>query len=707
MIKVDIAIDGSDWLHPSTLDRDTLERILDADRKQKEVRKSEDPITLLSLTDEIAAFFKQQEAPTPDTGRGSDWDYYSSNTTVPGEVQDRVTPQGKEWWQRTEPAKKGFFGDEYLPVPDASGTEPLLEGTRVNPKKIFFHGDEKQRAPEEYFTGLGFGRGKLHFSDIGAWFSDSEENARWWADRGFGDAKREGVVNRVNLSMENPRIFEDQDEFVEWLGNRSSGMKVQKDLKKEGYDGIIIEDSWTDNYIHRTDVVVFDKEQIKEAPSSPTTSQAEIDFKEILKLPEITEEQKSNSPLKFYLETVAGIVEEGRQIPRYWSHRPPGTLGPAEDGGIQAYKISGRGGEAEAISEKFKDGSNQKIIWLQSPAHPNDPYIVDASKLNLVNVGSEASGFQHAGDIPSEAIVKGPDTQPVQAEEGKPTLPPEIKKFMDSNSFDLDDNPDITKAVIANVNDSRVKELGEKYKTEHNYVFAQWVEGKFEYITGVRAVLAELRGEELDKDRITAVFTEINSHQDNPVPESEIPKYVDWAISSGRRMAGGDEAVDIFKMEQSFAEKRTKELFGDSMTVYRAVYGKQADQIREGLDADGEIEIDNLVGASFSTSRSASYVFAKSQGGGRRDNIMIMKHELNADEVLSAWYAHNGFNFDQFGAAGQPWQQEVVANPKNSSIRMTKDDFVSSEVLEQEFMDYAIENIRRENVEEDDEDENL
>jgi hypothetical protein len=86
---------------------------------------------------------------------------------------------------------------------------------------------------------------------------------------------------------------------------------------------------------------------------------------------------------------------------------------------------------------------------------------------------------------------------------------------------------------------------------------------------------------------------------------------------------------------------------------------------------------------------------------------MIMKHELNADEVLSAWYAHNGFNFDQFGAAGQPWQQEVVANPKNSSIRMTKDDFVSSEVLEQEFMDYAIENIRRENVEEDDEDENL
>ena len=138
--------------------------------------------------------------------------------------------------------------------------------------------------------------------------------------------------------------------------------------------------------------------------------QAEIDFKETLKLPDITEEQKSNSPLKFHLESVAGLIDMGEKIPRYWSHRPPshrteGTLGPSKEGGIQAYKISGVGGEAEAISEKFKEGSSQKIIWLQSPADPNDPYIVDASKLNLANEGSETSGFQHAGDIPPEAIV--------------------------------------------------------------------------------------------------------------------------------------------------------------------------------------------------------------------------------------------------------------------------------------------------------------
>ena len=230
---------------------------------------------------ETTVIAKQQEpspregTPPPDTGRGSDWDYPSSHTPMPENAEIKITPRGKEYWLRTEPAKKGFFGDEYLPVPDASGTEPLLEGTRVNPKKIFFHGDDKERiSGEEYFTGLDFGPSRgLKWSDIGAWFSDSEENARYWAETGWGGAKREGVVNRVNLSMENPRIFKDHVKFKEWLGKRQSGIKVQRDLKKQGYDGIIIEDSSTDNFIHRTDVVVFDQEQIKVRSSSPTKPQ--------------------------------------------------------------------------------------------------------------------------------------------------------------------------------------------------------------------------------------------------------------------------------------------------------------------------------------------------------------------------------------------------------------------------------------------------
>jgi len=144
----------------------------------------------------------------------------------------------------------------------------------------------------------------------------------------------------------------------------------------------------------------------------------DIDFSERLSVGVLTQEDIDTSSLKFpNTESVAGLIELGEQIPRYWSHVPPGTIGPSKEGGIQSYKISGGGGEAEIIRDKFKDGSNQKIIWLASPANPNDPYIVDASKLNLANVGSEHSGFQHAGDIPLEALVKMPkkSEQPQQS----------------------------------------------------------------------------------------------------------------------------------------------------------------------------------------------------------------------------------------------------------------------------------------------------
>ena len=138
-----------------------------------------------------------------------------------------------------------------------------------------------------------------------------------------------------------------------------------------------------------------------------------IDFQASLEPQEITE-----SLLRFpETESVSGMVqiEPGLRISRYWSHRPPGTLEPTAEGGVKAYRISGRAGEAEAISGKFKAGSDQDIVWLQSPANPNDPFIIDASRLNLSNVTGEASGFVHAGDIPAEAIVRRPIFENEQA----------------------------------------------------------------------------------------------------------------------------------------------------------------------------------------------------------------------------------------------------------------------------------------------------
>ena len=73
---------------------------------------------------------KQQEppppegTPPPDSGRGSEWDYTSSHTTMPENAEIKVTPRGKEYWLRPAPTtekpqqaeedKSGFDPDEYL-----------------------------------------------------------------------------------------------------------------------------------------------------------------------------------------------------------------------------------------------------------------------------------------------------------------------------------------------------------------------------------------------------------------------------------------------------------------------------------------------------------------------------------------------------------------------------------------------------------------
>ena len=229
---------------------------------------------------------------------------------------------------------------------------------------------------------------------------------------GFTEGKELGDILREIQEHHEEGHLKTKGDALQYIQDKYPSSEVNKLMKFT-----ILQKALPPNAVYSSeepppkDAVVYQTEHGKDywvRPTQTETQQAGIDFKETLKLPEITQEQKSKSSLKFpNLESVAGLIDMGEKIPRYWSHKPPGTLGPSKEGGIQAYKISGHRSEVEAISEKFKDGSDQKIIWLQSPANPNDPYLVDASKLNLANVGSETSGFQHAGNIPPEAVVKG------------------------------------------------------------------------------------------------------------------------------------------------------------------------------------------------------------------------------------------------------------------------------------------------------------
>jgi len=144
---------------------------------------------------------------------------------------------------------------------------------------------------------------------------------------------------------------------------------------------------------------------------------------ETVKLRDLSPVERQSSPLK-YPETDGPT---GLTVNRYWTHvRPSKRVGKRSrrlpelsSGGLRAHLLNPkRKSESREIAQVFKKGFKQKIIWLDPTDGPTsggvgskaDAYWIDASKLNPANIASEASGFVHAGNIPSRAIVKRPRT---------------------------------------------------------------------------------------------------------------------------------------------------------------------------------------------------------------------------------------------------------------------------------------------------------
>ena len=142
-----------------------------------------------------------------------------------------------------------------------------------------------------------------------------------------------------------------------------------------------------------------------------------------IKLRDLSPAEIQNSPLKYpETEGPAGLT-----VNRYWTHvRPSKRVGKRlkrlpelRSGGLRAHLLNPkRKSESREIAQAFKKGFKQKVIWLDPTDGPTsggvgskgDAYWIDATKLNPANIASEASGFVHAGNIPSRAIVKRPRT---------------------------------------------------------------------------------------------------------------------------------------------------------------------------------------------------------------------------------------------------------------------------------------------------------
>ena len=720
-----------------------VNRLLGKPKQSKEVKKSGDLPELMTLLAATEHLFKQGVTPSQEWTSGfvpPEKRFYHMEGTHTGPRGGSFSIIGTEVDEHGASLRQPAPGPHdisELPMPSQQAEEGIvLSGVLAEePEKDYvYHVTPTSNLDEILQQGLGSTArmrndfGEREGEDVDAFDEDgnpldeddeedvveqpsAREQLLYFVTRGPGTPEYQAVVDSLPIERRGRDSKIDlrvKKTSLQTLENTNPALKRGGHIDRDALiptNIFISADESRSFKISPEDIEYQDPETKQWHPLSQAKPQQaeeiEIDFKEILKLPEITEEQKSNSPLKFHLETVAGLIEMGEQIPRYWSHRPPGTLGPSEEGGIQAYKISGRGGEAEAISEKFKEGSSQKIIWLQSPADPNDPYIVDASKLNLANVGSESSGFQHAGNIPSEAIVRDLGIQPEQAEEE--ALPPEFKEFLEASKNDIDASVDyfspggqdvggLVDKVLMSINSDRIAagidrfdeqgyaEGGEdaRGRSPMEAIIGGWVGGDLSTIIGVRALLAQMRNEEINREAVGEVVL-ANIPLIELWSKKDIDEFIDERIKMGLSAIGALEtsksAIKIVAAEQEYAEKRTRELFGDKITVYRAYHGSEVGKMMEAVESGEDIEINVLPGTSYSMSKDAAHMFAESQTEG---DVLVWKQEIDASDILSAWYSNTNFLKGQGGNhVALPYQKEVLVNPKDTSIILKKDDFVS------------------------------
>ena len=137
-------------------------------------------------------------------------------------------------------------GANGLLMPVYHGTTKIIDGT--------------------FRTIKGLQSSEKYAGDLGTWFSSTPGGTDTFAGTRTGVSG--GNVHQVYLNLTNPAIFNTHSEFKAWFdAQEGSTNKVRRSLIKEGYDGIVINNSATDGGGVRQDFVAFMPDQIKSAIS--------------------------------------------------------------------------------------------------------------------------------------------------------------------------------------------------------------------------------------------------------------------------------------------------------------------------------------------------------------------------------------------------------------------------------------------------------
>jgi len=224
----------------------------------------------------------------------------------------------------------------------------------------------------------------------------------------------------------------------------------------------------------------------------------------------------------------------------------------------------------------------------------------------------------------------------------------------------------IVKELEQELKTARDNLIGKQEAAQGEMLVDEWCEGSLLNIYGLRFLAAKISEANFSEEEILE-GTETFGLNDKSLDLLRQLSQAKFLIPDEHGNLSTDRAENILKREKAFAEKRARELFGDKIKVYRAVYGEQAEQILEELEKSktGEASFSTMPLASYSQDRDAAVIFAHNNSKGKTS--VLIEREIGADEIQFAWFSNPVFLY-QFKE-----QFEVTIAPKEKTITLSRD----------------------------------
>jgi len=163
------------------------------------------------------------------------------------------TPEFKKWFRRSHVADS-----------------PTKEWNRGKPKLVY-HGsnlgeeyDDSLPSEGKFLSGADKALGESQWmTDLGAWFTEDPDVAAHFAGTARKDVSPQ--IYPAYLSLQNPMYFDTYEDLEEAFDESGLDNVIEwvEALQAKDWDGIIIENSFTDVPTRRTDYVAFKPTQIK------------------------------------------------------------------------------------------------------------------------------------------------------------------------------------------------------------------------------------------------------------------------------------------------------------------------------------------------------------------------------------------------------------------------------------------------------------